>query len=100
MTSKKKAKKWLKRPKSTWIQNIPAVKSIFLGKKKKHIGEAPFMKWNPFTPISTFLVAGIIVNDHFLSLHRNPTILSLPSYKKKKNWKIREINFDTKIDHL
>jgi hypothetical protein len=45
------------------------------------------MKWNPFTPISTFLVAGIIVNDHFLSLHRNPTILSLPSYKKKKELK-------------
>jgi hypothetical protein len=53
--------------------------------KKKHIGETPIVKWNSLTPISTFFMAKIIINYHFLSLLNFKNHLSLLEQKVTKN---------------
>ena len=56
--------------------------SLSKEKKKKHLGETAFMKWNPLTPFLTFLVPRIIVHDNFLFLYRNPASSLSPLTKK------------------
>jgi hypothetical protein len=50
------------------------------------------------TPISTFFMAKIIINYHFLSLLNFKNLLSLLEQKVTK--KKREMDFDIKIEFL
>jgi hypothetical protein len=79
--NKKKLEKTIKSNPKTFSQlDLPHRVS----RRKKQLGETLLIKWNSLTSILTILTAQIIVNNHFISLHRNSTILSLPSNKKKK----------------
>jgi hypothetical protein len=57
------------------------------------------MKRNPLTLKSTILVVGIVVDNEFISLRRNPTSPFLFSNKKGRKKK-RKIEFDVKIEFL
>jgi len=83
----KKLKKQLKKQNLTRTQKHSCGKICLLGQGegKKHLGETTFMKWNPLTPISIFLMVKIIVNNHFfLSIMESES--SLSSHKKIEKW--------------
>lgn len=65
-------------------------------KKKKHIGETSFMKWNSLTSRLTIFMVGIIANDDSLYT-RFQWALSLLSEKRLK---IKKIKFGIKIKFL
>jgi hypothetical protein len=65
-------------------------------KKKKHIGETSFMKWNSLTSTLIIFMVGIIINNDYLYT-RFQWDLSLLS---KRKLKIKKIKFDIKIEFL
>jgi hypothetical protein len=56
--------------KSIKIKNLPELRSVVFGyfKVKKHSSGTPLTEWNSLTPRLIILVAGINVNNDFLSL--------------------------------
>jgi len=59
--------------KSIKIKNLPELRSVVFGyfKVKKHSSGTPLTEWNSLTPRLIILVAGINVNDDFLSYLSN-----------------------------